>query len=360
MFEAPNQPSSLPSRRTFLELAAGFGVGAVLVARAPSAAQEATEVTVGIVNSSSDVVFFIAERQGYFKSAGIVPKYVVFDSGAKMNAPLGSGQLDVGGGGPSAGLYNAIARGIEIKIVADKGSQRTGFGYQPLLVRTALVRSGQYKGPKDLKGRKVAESAQGSSAMPDVDRIMKMAGLGYNDVEHVYMPFSDMIVSFQNGAIDASLTAEPSATMALRTGAALRVMTGDQYNPGQQLAVLLYGGNFIKNKGDLAQRFMLAYLRGVRFYNDALVGNKLSGPKADDVLRILTESTPIKDASLYRDAIPQYNDPNGRINVPGLAGDLAAYKAYNYIEGNVRVEDAIDPSFAAAAVKALGPYRPQR
>jgi NitT/TauT family transport system substrate-binding protein len=353
------KPSAQLSRRAALALAGGASAAAAL-GIGPAAAQEPTEVTIGIVNSSSDVSFFIAEHQGYFKAAGIVPKYVVFDSGAKMTSSLGVGQLDVGGGGPSAGLYNAIARGIDIKIVADKGSQPKGFGFQPMLVRKALVDSGQYKSPRDLKGKKFAESAQGSSAMPDVDRIMKSVGLTYNDVDHVFMPFSQMILSFENGAIDASLTAEPSATMAMRSGTVVRVMTGDQYNPGQELAVLLYGGNFIKNKHDLAQRFMVAYLRGARFYNDALKGNKLAGPNADAVLSILTNSTPIKDASLYRDAIPQFTDPNGHINVPGLISDLQAYKDYKMIEGNVRVEDVVDTSFAEAAVRQLGPYKPQR
>jgi len=350
--------SSSITRRTALALAGGASAAAAF--GIPAYAQEPTEVTIGIVNSSSDVSFFIAEHQGYFKAAGIVPKYVVFDSGAKMNAPLGAGQLDVGGGGPSAGLYNAIARGIDIKIVGDKGSQAKGFGYQPMLVRKALIDSGQYKSPRDLKGKKFAESAQASSAMPDVERIMKSVGLGYDDVEHVFMPFSQMILSFESGAIDASLTAEPSATMAMRTGSAVRVMTGDQYNLNQPLAVLLYGGNFVKNKRDLAQRFMVAYLRGVRFYNDALKGNKLAGRNADAVLAILTEATPIKDASLYRDAIPQFTDPNGHVNVPGLISDLQAYRDYKMIEGNVRVEDVVDTSFAEAAVRQLGPYKPQR
>lgn len=339
----------------------GFAAGAALAgASAPARAQEESVVTIGIVNATSDVPFFIADKFGYFREAGITAKFITFDSGAKMIAPMGAGQLDVGGGGPSVGLYNAIARGIDIKIVADKGSQVKGFGYQPLLVRKALVESGKYKGPKDLKGLKVAESAQGSSAMPDVERIMKMAGMGYNDVQHIYMPFSDMVVSLQSGAIDASLTAEPSATMAIRTGAAVRVMTGDQYSPGQQLAVLLYSGNFIKNKPKLAHKFMVAYLKGVRFYNDGLKGNKLEGRTAEDVLRVLTESTPFKDASLFREAIPAYNDPNGRVNMQSITEDYNFYKSTGLLEGDVRLENVVDPSFAQAAVKELGPYRARK
>jgi NitT/TauT family transport system substrate-binding protein len=131
--------SSSITRRTALALAGGAAAAAAF--GIPAYAQEPTEVTIGIVNSSSDVSFFIAEHQGYFRAAGIIPKYVVFDSGAKMNAPLGSGQLDVGGGGPSAGLYNAIARGIDIKIVADKGSQAKGFGKRSSIAVSTRARA---------------------------------------------------------------------------------------------------------------------------------------------------------------------------------------------------------------------------
>ncbi|WP_281032743.1 hypothetical protein [Phyllobacterium bourgognense] len=38
-----------------------------------------------------------------------------------------------------------MARGIGIKVVADKGSTPPGYGYQPLLVRKDPVESGKYK-----------------------------------------------------------------------------------------------------------------------------------------------------------------------------------------------------------------------
>ncbi|TMG99217.1 MAG: ABC transporter substrate-binding protein, partial [Betaproteobacteria bacterium] len=116
-------------------------VGALL-AFAPFAA-DLVNVRVGIVNASSDVGFFVADKKGYFRQEGISVSFTEFDSGARMVAPLGTGQLDVGAGSVSAGLYNAVARGIDIKIVADKGSTPPGYGFQPLLVRKDLVDSGR-------------------------------------------------------------------------------------------------------------------------------------------------------------------------------------------------------------------------
>jgi len=49
--------------------------------------------------------------------------------------------------------------------VADKGSTPPGYGYQPLMVRKALVDNGTFKTLSDLKGRKVASSAPGSGGV---------------------------------------------------------------------------------------------------------------------------------------------------------------------------------------------------
>src|SRR5712691_1768948 len=98
-----------------------WGLGLNSNAAAEATVRVSATVRVGIANTSSDVGFFIADKKGYFNQEGIQVLFTDFESAAKMVAPLGSGQLDVGGGASSAGLYNAVARGINIKIVADKG-----------------------------------------------------------------------------------------------------------------------------------------------------------------------------------------------------------------------------------------------
>ncbi len=71
-------------------------------------------VRVGIIGTISDAGLLIADRKGYFNQEGINAVFTAFDSAARMVAPLGAGQLDVGAGSASAGLYNAVARGIAI------------------------------------------------------------------------------------------------------------------------------------------------------------------------------------------------------------------------------------------------------
>jgi ABC-type nitrate/sulfonate/bicarbonate transport system substrate-binding protein len=84
-------------------IAASAALGVALCVGEPAQAQLKT-VNVGIANTSSDIGFFIADKKGYFKEQGIEVKTTPFASAALMVAPLGAGQLDVGGGTVAAGL----------------------------------------------------------------------------------------------------------------------------------------------------------------------------------------------------------------------------------------------------------------
>jgi len=318
-----------------------------------------TTVRIGIANVSTDVGFFIADKKGYFKQEGIKAEFTDFESAAKMVAPLGSGQLDVGGGASSAGLYNAVARGINIRIVADKGSIPPGYGFSSLLVRKDLVDSGKFKGFKDLKGLKVAIGAAGTSTASALNEALKKGGLNYRDVEVVYMGFPQHALAHANKAIDASITNEPTVTRAVQSGAAVRFAGNDVFYPNQQTAVVLYGDDFIKNHPDIAKKFMRAYIKAARDYNDALKDGRLAGPNAPEVISILTEYTSIKDPNIHKAIVPNGCNPDGKVFEASLKKDLQFFKDQDLVKGDVTVEQVLDQSFADAVVKELGPYKPR-
>jgi NitT/TauT family transport system substrate-binding protein len=322
-------------------------------------ASAATPVRVGTTNTSSDVTFFIADKKGYFKQEGIEAVFIAFDSAAKMIAPLSANQLDVGGGSVSAGLYNAVVRKIDIKIVADKGSMPPNYGFMSLLVRKDLIDSGKFKSYKDLKGLKAGVSANGSGGSVILYEALKKGGLNAADVDQVFMGFPQMALALQNKAIDVGFMAEPSSTRAITNGAAVRFAGGDVIDPNHQLAVVLYGDGFIKKQPEVAKKFMRAYIRAARDYNDALKDGKLAGPNADEIITILTQSTDIKDAALYRVMVPNGCNPDGRVNEASLKRNLQVFREQGLIQGEVSVAQVVDHSFADAVLKELGPYVPK-
>ena len=340
---------------TRLLLALGLAAAPLLGATAA----ELREVSVGVTNSATDVGFFIADKKGYFREEGIKANFIQFDSAARMNALFGTGELDVGAGGLSAGLYNAIARGIDIRIIADKNSTPPGQSSQKLLVRKDLVESGRFKTLSDLKGMRIATSAPGTAAMGTMMRILAKGGLQRNDIEEVHMSFSQMVLALGNKAVDAALPAEPQATQAIEAGA-VRVVSDDEVYPNHQISAVLFSGTFAKRFPVYARGFLKAYLRGVRDHNDALTDGRLVGPKSDEVVAILTEYSLVKDPAVHRSFVLSAINPDGKLDVASMQEDLRVFREAGLLQGNIQIEQAVDLSFLNAVLKDLGPYQPAR
>jgi NitT/TauT family transport system substrate-binding protein len=336
-----------------------FLVSALAPCIADSPAVAADQVKIGISRTISDSGYYIADAMGFFREEVLDVSITGFNSAAQMIAPLGTGELDVGGGTVSAGFYNAVGRGILMKIVADQASIKPGYGYSSLMVRKDLVDSGRYKSFADLKGMKVAIGAPGTGTASALNEALKKGGLKYGDVDVVYIGFPEHLPTYRNKGIDASITNEPTMTRAIEEGVAVRVAGNDVTYPDQQTAATVYSDHFVRNRRDAAERFMRAYLRGVRVYNDALKDGRLAGPKANEVIPILVKYTTIKDESMFRRMIPSYCNPDGEVNVASLQKDLAFFRELGLIEKKeASVDSVVDGSFAKAAVARLGPYRP--
>jgi NitT/TauT family transport system substrate-binding protein len=341
-----------------LGLSGALAAAGTVSGRRPLAA-DLDEVKVATPLAISDAPIIIAEHKGYCREQGIKTVMTSMQTGAYMVAPLGAGQLDMGAGATSAGLFNSATRGIGIKVVADKGSNLPGYAYVSLLVRKELVDSGKFKTLKDLKGLRVAEPGKGSSTGSTVNQALVSVGLHYDDVTHVpNMGFPEMLTAMENGAIDAAPVPEPFNTFGREKNIGVR-FSADEFYPRQTIAVLLYGPHFIDKRADVARRYMLAYLKGVRFYNGAMKDGKFAGPNADELIALLVEHTRYKDAALYRKVVPNGCDPDGHVDRPSMEKDLAFYRAQKFVDNEtVGVADVVDDSFVDAALKALGPYQP--
>src|SRR5262249_30491755 len=278
-----------------------------------------------------------------------------FDSAAKAMAPLGTGELLVASGATSAALYNAVKRDVKLRIVADKAKNPPGYGFEALMVRKDL--QDKIKTLADFKGRNIAILAAGNSEEWLGESALKKAGLTSKDVEPVYLGFPQHIAAFTNAGIDVSLTVEPTISSIEKAGKAVRFLGIDELYPNFETAVVFYSEKFVKERPEDAKKFMRAFLRGARDYNDALEGDRLKGPAAGQVIPILTEYSFIKNPDVFRAMRSHYVDTNGVPNVASLKDAWQFFKDKKMIDGAVTVDQVVDLSFAKWAAESLGPYR---
>lgn len=324
----------------------------------PIAHAAAAEVKVGLPSVAGDIPLFIALKRGYFKQEDLDVQLIKFPSGARMVAPLSTGELQVGAGGVSAGLFNAVARGIDIRIVSDKGLTVPGQGTQAMLVRKELYHSGGVRSLKDLKGRKIAMAAPGSSAATVLYKMLAAGGLKESDVEIAFLSFPQHLNALMSGAVDAALTAQPTTNVAIKRGVAQPIANDYDVYPVHQIAVMLYSGVFAKSQPEAAFRFMRAYIRGVRDQNDALAPDgSYAGSKGDAIVAILAEYGPFKDPAIYRSFILNKMDPDGEPHIPSIQEDLDLMHGAGLVKDKFDVRKMIDLSFRDRVLKELGRYK---
>jgi NitT/TauT family transport system substrate-binding protein len=323
----------------------------------PLAASAADKVKVGTVASTGEFILNIAQGKGYFEQEGIEPEYTFFDSAAKAIAPLGTGQLEVAGGAVSTALFNAVGRDIHIRIIADRTSVAPGFGFHGIVVRKDLAEKG-IKSIADLKGRKVAIVARGSSTESILNEAMKSVGLRYDDVEVVYLAFSQQAAALSSSAVDAVITTEPYLTPMLNQKFGVLLASTDTFYPHAQIGELLFSEQFASTRRDVGVRFIKAYIRAIRDFRAAFgPEGRLDGSGSEEIVAMIMKYSGTKNEALLRSIKLPAANIDGRVNRDSIQLDWQFFKDRGWIKGDVTPDKIIDASIVEDALKQLGPAK---
>src|SRR3954470_18655738 len=98
-------PSSAPA-------ASAASPVATVAALPPSPNRPVAQVTIGVLGTSSDVVFFYPDEQHWFEHMKIEPQFERFDSGGRMVSSLAANQIQIGGRSRRVGLEHTISSGV--------------------------------------------------------------------------------------------------------------------------------------------------------------------------------------------------------------------------------------------------------
>ena len=165
------------------------------------------------------VPFHVAKQLGFFEAEGLVEDvdYTFFKSDSAQNELFATGNLDVGNGLLASKLA-PLDNGLEIKTVAGLHT-----GCIQILGR---AESG-INTVEDLRGKRIGVSALASSAHIISQRVLANAGIGVtpenSEVEFVVFTASELPLVLENGAVDAIVTEDPTATTLIVDGLATSI-----------------------------------------------------------------------------------------------------------------------------------------
>jgi NitT/TauT family transport system substrate-binding protein len=315
---------------------------------------QVARVRLGELGILAGAGYYLAIENGYFAEQGIEVETTRFTTGGEMTAPLAAGQLDVGAGGITAGLFNAIARGLDLRMVSDHGHSEPGRPVGALVVRRDLLDGGQVRTAADLRGRSIAIPSRTVSAMTDLRASLAEGGLSLNDVSIQELAFPDTLPALANGSIDAAVPVEPFITFVVQRGLGSVWRWDYDVNPDHQVATIMYAPAFVSERPEVARRWMVAYLRGLRYFNDGFIrGDATARERAIDVL---VKWTVIKDRPLYDVMTIIGLDPDGGIRIPSMRVDQEFFVQQGYQDGPIDLDRAVDLQYVQYARQVLGSY----
>ena len=105
-------------------------------------------------------------------------------------------------------------------------------------------------------------------------------------------------------------------------GEGVRFSTPEDFYPGAQIALVYYGEKFASGKTDAGRRFMKAYVRAVRDYNDSIVDGKFGeSANAREIIAMLVKGLGMSEATIRGFSAPTGSPTMSSMDCRGIPKD---------------------------------------
>ncbi|HUO84358.1 MAG TPA: ABC transporter substrate-binding protein [Thermoanaerobaculia bacterium] len=265
-------------------------------------------VRVAVLLAASYTPLYIAQQKGYFQSEGLDVELIPLPMANAMTALIQK-RIEVFAGPLFVGLFNAMHH-LPIRIVADKGhlTSRTDCIDFAMVARRELIRSGRLNELEDIRGLRVDYRPTSTSGYV-VDRLLQEAGLTRDDVILTDTPGEGVIGAFGADRLDVRAALEPRLMAILKSAEAEIWLPVEEFLPGLQYSVIVYGPALLHEEPETGRKFMRAYLRGIRDYNRG---------KTEENIRFMIEFTRMAPDIVRDSCWPLLRD-DGSVNVDSVS-----------------------------------------
>ena len=312
---------------------------------------EKTAVEIGMLKLTSSAPLFIALEKGFFEEEGLDAKAKWFEAAQPISVATAGGDVQVGATGITASLYNMVASGEKLVIVADKGREQEGYSSSALLVpndsTVATI--------EDLKGKKIGITQTGSTYHYMVGRLLEVHGLTTDDVELVPLnSIPGLMETLESKQVDAILLNEPNVSRVVSEGYGKVIsQVGEEIE--YQTSGIFFSKNFAANT-DAATKFLKAYAKATRYYYDAVLnkvdGEIVPGENYDEVVKIIAKYTD-QEEELIKKGLP-YMDRDGKLLTSDIQTQIDWYTKQKLIDGSIDSAEIVNAELLEEALKQLG------
>jgi ABC-type nitrate/sulfonate/bicarbonate transport system substrate-binding protein len=327
-------------------LVAGAYLAATLVACGPAeepardaGAEPLIPVELGVRPFLYNAPLYIALEEGYFAEEGLdVRVHMISGHAATSLLMVDHGEIDVLIGGVFLGFFNAIDEGSAVRMVADVAHfAPDACSPWALVAQRDLAGSGRLGSPASLRGLRIDMNPNITEGY-FVETYLRRGGLSLDDIEIAEVPLAARQEAMNRASIDMTAISEPWLSRILADGHVVHV-NANEVVPNLEFGTLVFGRSLLTERREAGRRFVSAYLRGVRRYQEG---------KTPRNMELLRTSTELSAEELGRACWPSVRS-DGSIET----GPLQEFQRWGFEKGLVdRVlapEEYFDPSFLAEA-----------
>ena len=176
---------------------------------APGAAQAQTKLRIAGLKTTALIPLYLADRAGHFKAEGLEVEFVMLAAGPAVASAVSSGSAEIGYSASIPVIY-ARAANQPFKIFTTL-SQETGAPGGAWVWLVASEKSG-VDSMKGLAGKTILYNAASSLCELEYRDHLAKAGVAWDSVKKVVVPFPQMQAALELGNADSACIIEPFYT----------------------------------------------------------------------------------------------------------------------------------------------------
>jgi len=171
----------------------------------------------------------------------------------------------------------------------------------------------------------------------------KEKNLDLSDIEMVQVPWMARIKAIADQSVDMVVTGEPWVKRLVDEGGAEVLHAAKDILPDMTSAFVFYSQQFMKERPDVANRFMVAYLQGVRQFKEG---------KTERNLEIISKFTKL-DGDFLKQTCWLDMHSGGQINKAGVMEYQEWLSSQGMIEAPIEIAQLWTSQFVEEAVKTI-------
>jgi len=245
-------------------------IGLIALCLPPAHAQPKPpqKLKVGYLRTDVMLPLFLAQEKGYFTAQGLDVELITLNNGPAVASAVQNGGLDIGYAAPIP-IIAARSQGQHFQFFAATGHDNTDV---PVIVFLAAQRS-NILSFKDLAGKTIAVNAANSGCELAAKEHAAAAGVAWNRIKTLIIPFPQMQAALELGSADAVCTAEPftASTLASKKIGAVVIAEGFLANRKNQQAMtsgFFARDGWLQGNAQAASAFTAAMERSMRDLRD--------------------------------------------------------------------------------------------